>query len=464
MFIPKPGKPDYTNPSSFRPISLSSFMLKSLERVVEWEVRNALQGQQALHDGQHAFRPGRSTDSALHRLVSYLENTILNREMTLCAFLDVEGAFSNIALSAIREDLRKKKIPLIISRWIEKMLAQRIIVSERGSCMVTAEVSRGCGQGAITSPIVWCMVIDELLSILTAEGFYIQAYADDVVLAVTGKDQTTITELMQRALNKIASWCQQKGLGVNPSKTQIVLFTKKTKTAPLLLKLSGAELQFSSSVKFLGIYLDSKLLWNVQLDSAVNKARNILWTLKGCYSNTWGVTPKIMRWLYVSCVRPALSYGCLVWWKRVLLVTADDKLNKLQRIGCIAVTGAMRTTPTAALEVMTDLVPLRLHIEGEALLSVHRMKQAGLFSRKLPPGGHAELLLTRRSGELLMPCDRITRKMIFGSVTVDIPEREAWTEGVPPLPDDTIKWYTDGSRMDGLAGAGIYYAEMNVAK
>lgn len=34
VFIPKPGKDDYTSPKSFRPISLTSFMLKGLERML----------------------------------------------------------------------------------------------------------------------------------------------------------------------------------------------------------------------------------------------------------------------------------------------------------------------------------------------------------------------------------------------------------------------------------------------
>ena len=34
VFIPKPGKADYTDPKSFRPISLSSFILKGMERLI----------------------------------------------------------------------------------------------------------------------------------------------------------------------------------------------------------------------------------------------------------------------------------------------------------------------------------------------------------------------------------------------------------------------------------------------
>jgi len=38
VFIPKPGKADYCDPKSFRPISLSSFLLKGLERLIFWHI------------------------------------------------------------------------------------------------------------------------------------------------------------------------------------------------------------------------------------------------------------------------------------------------------------------------------------------------------------------------------------------------------------------------------------------
>lgn len=43
VFIPKPGRDDYTSPKSFRPISLTSFMLKGLERMMDRFVKDFLE-------------------------------------------------------------------------------------------------------------------------------------------------------------------------------------------------------------------------------------------------------------------------------------------------------------------------------------------------------------------------------------------------------------------------------------
>jgi len=70
--IPKAGKPSHTNAKDFRPISLSSFLLKTLERLIDTHIRLTID-QSQLSDAQHAYRKGRSTDTALHSLVSSIE-------------------------------------------------------------------------------------------------------------------------------------------------------------------------------------------------------------------------------------------------------------------------------------------------------------------------------------------------------------------------------------------------------
>ena len=39
VFIPKPGKPDYTVAKAFRPISLTPFLFKGLEKLSSWHIQ-----------------------------------------------------------------------------------------------------------------------------------------------------------------------------------------------------------------------------------------------------------------------------------------------------------------------------------------------------------------------------------------------------------------------------------------
>jgi hypothetical protein len=55
-----------------------------------------------------------------------------------------------------------------------------------------------------------------------------------------------------------------------------------------------------------------------------------------------------------------------IWWPRVTLKTSQAELSKLQKMTFLGITGAMRTAPTDAMEVLLGLTPLHLWVEAEA--------------------------------------------------------------------------------------------------
>jgi hypothetical protein len=54
VFIPTPGWNSYRGPQNFRPISLTSFLLKTLERLVDRFLRDEILASRPLHPNQHA--------------------------------------------------------------------------------------------------------------------------------------------------------------------------------------------------------------------------------------------------------------------------------------------------------------------------------------------------------------------------------------------------------------------------
>ena len=70
VFLPRPGKATYSHPSSYRPISLSNYLLKTLERLCSWHVDQCVRVR-PLHPHQHGFRCDRSTETAASSLVNY---------------------------------------------------------------------------------------------------------------------------------------------------------------------------------------------------------------------------------------------------------------------------------------------------------------------------------------------------------------------------------------------------------
>jgi hypothetical protein len=53
--------------------------------------------------------------------------------------------------------------------------------------------------------------------------------------------------------------------------------------------------------------------------------------------------------------------------------TTKIQLGRIQRMTCLAITGAMKSTPTAAMEVLLDLTPLDLFIMVETRMALYRL-------------------------------------------------------------------------------------------
>ena len=150
------------------------------------------------------------------------------------------------------------------------MLRNRHITVNHNGNEITTLASRGYPQGGVLSNILWNMVVDSLLNTLNDNGYFTQAYADDIAVVITGRYTDTLCDLMQNAITIIERWCLVKGLNINPDKSELVMFTNKRKLEDLQgPTLFRKQLRFTSQVKYLGIILDAKLNWSSHMASKI---------------------------------------------------------------------------------------------------------------------------------------------------------------------------------------------------
>jgi len=69
VFIPKPSRNYYCGPRDFRPISLTSFLLKTMERLVDRFLRDEILTLRPLHPNKQTYQAGKSVETALHQLM-----------------------------------------------------------------------------------------------------------------------------------------------------------------------------------------------------------------------------------------------------------------------------------------------------------------------------------------------------------------------------------------------------------
>lgn len=457
VFIPKPGKTRYTDPKSFRPVSLTSFMLKTLEKVVLRHVGDTSLKVNPLHENQHAYIPGRSCDSALHHLVGRIEKVLEFKEVAIGAFLDIQGAFDNTETRAVMRASRTHGLPEVVCRWTEALLTHREVRLSLHGESVELKATRGCPQGGVLSPLLWNLVVDDLIRMLNSSGVYAQGYADDVAILVAGKFNNTVTDLMNDALRLVDQWCQEVGLSVNPDKVVVVPFTRRrnlTGIGPFRLQGTGVELQ--KKVKYLGVTLDQTLHWGPHLQKVIDRGKWSLMTCRRLVGGTWGLKPMLLHWLFVSVVRPSLTYGAIAWWTKMETTSAVTGLAGVQRLAGLITTGAVSSCPGASLDCILDITPIDLHIKTVARKTAYRLQCEGLWRESGGSYGHSRIMQVVQNEVLVMPSDHMpTRHFFCKPFEVRIPGREEWLEGRRPLPPCNLEWYTDGSKVRAGTGAGF---------
>jgi len=76
VFIPKPDGNSSGGPRDFRLISLTSFLLKTIDRLVDRFLRDKVLAFITLRPNQHIYQAGKSVDMALHQLVVWVEKAL----------------------------------------------------------------------------------------------------------------------------------------------------------------------------------------------------------------------------------------------------------------------------------------------------------------------------------------------------------------------------------------------------
>ena len=252
IFIPKGGRDDYTVPKAFRPISLTSYLLKVLERVILNELETNHLINNPLSRDQHAFRKGSSCESALSDMVDYIEKSIYRNEYAVGVFLDITGAFDNLCLRAADRGMMRLKVPTPIRKWYNNYLNNRMARADLKGCQSSARLTKGTPQGGVLSPLIWNMAFDEFLLLFKRGPIHAIEFADDGALMVCGKDPCTITSILQKGIDKTTRWGEENGLTFGIAKTSAVVFTHKyTAEKPFTsLKLNGEPLPFTRRVKW----------------------------------------------------------------------------------------------------------------------------------------------------------------------------------------------------------------------
>ncbi|KAK9594981.1 hypothetical protein V6Z93_010714 [Aspergillus fumigatus] len=363
VVLRKPGKPDYTVPGAYRPISLLNTLGKVLEAVMAQRLSFWAETYKLLPETQFRGRPGRNTEEALLVLTNAVDRAwSRSKVVTLVAF-DLKGAFNGVNKTSLDTRLRAKGIPTTARLWIRSFMEDRhaSINFDDFQTEVTLLENAGLAQGSPLSPILFGFFNSDLVDQPVDYHGGASAFIDDYFRWRVGTSaKENLKTIQEEDIPRIEAWARRTGSSFAAEKTELIHLTRSRKEqATGQIIMNGKVIKPSDSAKLLGVIFDKELRWKEHVQQAIKRATKVNIALGGLRH----LRPEQMRQLYQACVTPVVDYASTVWHNPLRDRTHLRLLGTVQRTALLRVLSAFRTVSTPALEVESYMLPTRLRLK-----------------------------------------------------------------------------------------------------
>ncbi|KAF5517530.1 putative RNA-directed DNA polymerase from transposon X-element [Colletotrichum aenigma] len=413
VVLRKLDRTDFSLPKSWRPVALLSCLGKLLERVVAKRIQELAVKRRLIPRMQFGF-PGRCTTKCIESLLSpvYRGFCVKTRNKkkwrsTLLS-LDISGAYDHVNRPELLRILVRKGMPDWIVNLIWSFLSdRRTMLRFPGYVSEESFVNTGIPQGSPLSPILFVFfsapMLEKFERLHPDLNVFAFSYVDDSYILVTSRTLKENREILEKYHEQVMEWATPNGIRFDPGKYKVMHFTRNEK-CDLYPRIPGLTVKhvINNSVdpeapkylRILGVMVDPALKWDAHIANLESKVKKKLGFLKRISSSVMGPNLIDMRRLYITSVRPIITYACACWF-----VLADGKgqpfritkkliarLDRLQRECLVEISGAYSQTPVMVLQKELNIEPIEvaLHriatahrvrntntLEGERMLKIH---------------------------------------------------------------------------------------------
>ena len=315
------------NHLNYRPISLLSVFSKIYEKCIYTRIYHYLVQNNLIYSKQFGFRAGYSTNHAIISLTEYIRSKLDAGEYVCGIFVDLEKAFDTVHHDILCEKLKSYGLRGNINNLIKSYLSGRKqYVSINGIDSEVKDVTCGVPQGSSLGPLLFLIYINDFRACLSETGC--GHFADDTFIIFNSKTPKTIETVVNFELKSVVKWLRLNQLSLNASKTELIFF--RSNKHPLnynkiSIKLNGLKLTPVDFIKYLGMYIDHHLNWNIHIDELCKKlsrANGIISKLR------YNAPVDICKRVYYAIFFSHLINGCNLW----SLTPRNKDISRIERL------------------------------------------------------------------------------------------------------------------------------------
>lgn len=345
--IPQKMKETYLRPiykngqkndlKNYRPIGSISVLMKILEHHIQEQMQKYIKKHNIINKAQYGFIPHRSTQDLLEKLTTDIHKALSENKFVVATSLDLSKAFDIIDYKPLLEKLKKIGIGGNLFQLFLDYFDKRTVRVNIGKIISNPlDQIYGLIQGSILSPLLFNLYVNDLAS-LKLNGKILQ-YADDTIIYTIHTKINTAIKFINQDLNLVVKYFFNNSIKQNNGKTKVIIF-KNPKTTmenvepifchqPKCLKQQShcacEKLPHSSSIKHLGILLDTGMKFTEHIPRLTNALRKVLFQ---SYRLSENLPIQVKRIFYFSMVESLLRYGITIYYSAPNY--ALDPLRKL---------------------------------------------------------------------------------------------------------------------------------------
>jgi len=260
-----------TKPENYRPVSLTSHLIKTFERVLKKSLQNYLEVTLALEDGQHGFRPKRS---CLTQMLSHYDTVLRGLEEghnVDSVYLDFAKAFDKVDLGILAHKMKEMGVFGPLAVWLFNFLSSRTqVVLANGARSSASSVASGVPQGTVLGPILFLIMINDLgKSVLNS---FISMFADDTRVSKVIEEEEDVKKL-QDDLDRIYEWQSRNNMLFNTSKFELLRYgvNENLKISGYTKPGSTEEIAVKSVLRDLGVQMNEKADFSDHINKVVTQ-------------------------------------------------------------------------------------------------------------------------------------------------------------------------------------------------
>lgn len=293
-------------------------------------------------------RKQRSTEQALIVLQEHIYKAWRSKKVLSLISFDVKRAYNGVYKDRLLERLIARGIPSTLVRWIEAFCSQRtatILVNGHTSVQQLLPQA-GLPQGSPLSTVLFLFFNADLVQHKINNKGGAIAFVDDYTAWVTGPSASANRAGIEAIIDRAIEWEKRSGATFESEKTVLVYFTReasRSDNTPFVIK--DDTVAPKGEAKILGVVMDAELWYKKHIAKAATKGLAAAMALKRLKM----VSPNTARQLFASMVAPVIDYASNVW-KHACKGEAKPALDRVQKMGAQAVTGAFRTVATVVAE------------------------------------------------------------------------------------------------------------------